>query len=214
MKMPLPAGIPTLCAKRTGNLTRPDNVFCSEDFLAFFVSCDAYPARTPGTTDHFPVISELDLEPPSKEKEERWNWRGGKWKEFGEMLEAELEAVGEVDGYASVEEVLAGIEELDAAVWRCVREHIPLAKVCPHSKRWWTPELSEARKVKQRLALKSYRRRDNRNDPIHEEFRVARNSFSAKIKAARDNCFLEWTEQIDGSDVWTAGQMMKGPPTD
>ncbi|KAJ7114564.1 Endonuclease/exonuclease/phosphatase [Mycena crocata] len=57
MKMPLPAGIPTLCAKRTGNLTRPDNVFCSEDFLAFFVSCDAYPARTPELTDHFPIIS-------------------------------------------------------------------------------------------------------------------------------------------------------------
>ncbi|KAJ7092504.1 hypothetical protein C8R43DRAFT_823735, partial [Mycena crocata] len=214
MKMPLPAGVPTLCAKRTGNLTRPDKVFCSEDFLAFFVSCDAYPARTPGTTDHFPVISELDLEPLLKGKEERWNWREGNWDEFREMLAGELGEMGEVEGYASVEEVLEGIKQLDAALWRCVEKHIPRAKVCPHSKRWWTEALSNARKEKEKLARKSYRRRDNRDDPAHEAFRVARNSFSAKIKAARGNCFLEWMEQIDGSDVWTAGQMMKGPATD
>ncbi|KAJ7653537.1 Endonuclease/exonuclease/phosphatase [Mycena polygramma] len=47
MKMPLPRDIPTLRAKGTGNLTRPDNVFCSENFLPFFISCNAYPARTP-----------------------------------------------------------------------------------------------------------------------------------------------------------------------
>jgi hypothetical protein len=75
MKMLLPQGIPTLRAKRTQNLTHPDNVFCSEGFLDFFISCNAYPACVLGTTDHFPIISMIYLVPPVKVLEERWDWK-------------------------------------------------------------------------------------------------------------------------------------------
>ncbi|KAJ6492787.1 hypothetical protein C8R47DRAFT_975510, partial [Mycena vitilis] len=34
------------------------------------------------------------------------------------------------------------------------------------------------------------------------------------MKVARERCWVEWLEQIDGSDVWTAGQMMKSAATD
>ncbi|KAJ7921816.1 hypothetical protein B0H13DRAFT_1508844, partial [Mycena leptocephala] len=214
MKMALPRDIPTLRAKGTGNLTRPDNVFCSEDFLDFFISCDAYPIRTPGTTDHFPVISEIDLVPPVRVIEERWNWRGADWEELVKMLAAELEQAGLAEGYASAEEVEAAIAELDETVWRCVKEHVPLSKISPHSKRWWTPELSALRKEKEKLSWKSHRQRDIPDSPAHEEFRVARNTFSVRLRIARDRCWVEWLEQIDSSDVWTAGQMMKGASSD
>ncbi|KAJ7187281.1 hypothetical protein C8R46DRAFT_822025, partial [Mycena filopes] len=105
MEMALPRDIPTLRAKGTGNLTRPDNVFCSEGLLQFFVSCDAYPTRTPGTTDHFPIISELDLVPPTKVMEERWNWRGANWDELRKELATELEGQGDPEGFGNAEEV-------------------------------------------------------------------------------------------------------------
>ncbi|KAJ7325893.1 hypothetical protein DFH08DRAFT_625278, partial [Mycena albidolilacea] len=44
MKMPPLQGVLTLREKWTQNLMHPDNVFCSEGFLPFFVSCNAYPA--------------------------------------------------------------------------------------------------------------------------------------------------------------------------
>ncbi|KAJ7918900.1 hypothetical protein B0H13DRAFT_1502454, partial [Mycena leptocephala] len=213
MEMPLPKDVPTLRAKGTGNLTRPDNVFCSSDFLDFFISCDAYPARTPGKTDHFAIIMEIDLVPPRRVVEERLNWRETDWEEFGKMLAEELAAVEDVEGYAGVE-VTAAIEALDAALWRCVAKHVPVSKVSPHSKRWWTGELAEAKKAKEKLARKSYRQRDVPAAPIHEEFRRARNDFSAMLKKARDKCWLEWLEGVDESDVFAVGKMMQSRGSD
>jgi hypothetical protein len=152
MKMPLPQGVPTLCAKRTGNLTRPDNVFCSEEFLDFFVSCDAYPSRTPGTTDHFPIISEVDLIPPVRVKEERWDWKATEWEEMAKMLEGELALLGDPAGYADLNEVLDALDKLDEAIWCCVAEKVLKVKICNRSKRWWTPELSKFRKERERLS--------------------------------------------------------------
>ncbi|KAJ7083396.1 hypothetical protein B0H15DRAFT_746523, partial [Mycena belliarum] len=149
--MVLPKDIPTLRAKGTGNLTRPDNVFCSSPFADFFVSCDSYPQLTPGTTDHFPVISIIDLLPPVAEDTPRRNWRATDWKEFRELLGKELEAEPLVDGYASEAEVLAGLARLDEIIDRCVEKLVPLSKPCPHSKRWWTAELTEQRKVRNAL---------------------------------------------------------------
>ncbi|KAJ7747559.1 hypothetical protein B0H16DRAFT_1236997, partial [Mycena metata] len=175
--MALPKDVATLCAKGTGNLTRPDNVFVSAELLDRFISCDAYPHLTPGTTDHFPIISEIDVVVQRTETVDRWNWRAANWEEMEKMLAAELEAVEVVEGYAGVVEVEMALEELDGIIWRCVKEHVPIAKVSPHSKRWWTTELSAFRKEREKLARKSFRQRNLQDSPIHEQYRVARNSF-------------------------------------
>ncbi|KAJ7348025.1 hypothetical protein DFH08DRAFT_637587, partial [Mycena albidolilacea] len=219
MKMPLPQGVPTLRVKRTQNLTRPDNVFCmrinlSSHFLPFCVLCNTYPARVPGTTDHFPVISVINLVPPVKVKEERWDWWSTDWEELNEVLEKELEAVPDPDGYATGQEVEDTIEAFDAAVWHAVGAVVKKTKVTTHSKHWWTAELAQQRKEKKRLARCSYRQRDVPGSPVHEEYRAARNAFSARIKMVCDRHWQEWLEQIDGEDVWTAGQLMKSASSD
>jgi mannitol/fructose-specific phosphotransferase system IIA component (Ntr-type) len=65
--------------------------------------------------------------------EGRCNWRGADWEELVKMLAADLEQAGFVEGYASAEEVEAAIAELDETVWRCIKEHVPLSKISPHS---------------------------------------------------------------------------------
>ncbi|KAJ7768443.1 hypothetical protein B0H16DRAFT_1218508, partial [Mycena metata] len=214
MEMALPRDIPTLKAKGTGNLTRPDNVFCSADLLNHFVSCDVFHTRVIGTTDHYPIVSVLDVEPPVVKVQERWNWREANWEEMNKMLGEELERLGLREAYTSAAEVLQDISKLDESIWRCVKVHVLLTKIAPFSKRWWTSELETARREKEKLSRKSFRKRDMLEDPTHEEFRRARNTFLAKLKMARDRCWLEWLEEIDGSDVWVAGKMMKGAPTD
>ncbi len=54
LKMPLPAFIPTLRAFSTGNYTRVDNVFCSDELLPAFIQCTVDHAAQPPRTDHFP----------------------------------------------------------------------------------------------------------------------------------------------------------------
>ncbi|KAJ7213553.1 hypothetical protein GGX14DRAFT_303270, partial [Mycena pura] len=175
--MALPKDIPTLRAKGTKNLTRPDNVFCSVDFLDYFVSCDSYLHLTPGTTDHFPVISVINLIPPMADTTPQRNWRGADWVELNKMLEEELGKEPLVDGYASEAEVLDGIARLDATIDRCVEKFVPLSKPCPHSKRWWKKDLMEMKKTRNALALKSFRKRELPFHPVHEEYRRARNDF-------------------------------------
>jgi len=45
MEMVLPAGLPTLQTFRSGNFSRPDNVFCSANLLPTFVECDMKPEK-------------------------------------------------------------------------------------------------------------------------------------------------------------------------
>jgi hypothetical protein len=150
------------------------------------------------------------LVPPVKVKEERWDWRSTNWEELNEALEKELEAVPDPNGYATGQEVEEAIE----AVWRTVGAVVKKTKVTTHSKRWWTAELAQQRKEKEQLARRSYRQRDVPDSPAHEEYRVAHNAFSARIKIAREQHWREWLEQIDGEDGWTAGQLMKSVSTD
>jgi hypothetical protein len=45
MKMALPKDIPTLESTATKNYTRVDNIFCSEELLEAFISCNTMPEK-------------------------------------------------------------------------------------------------------------------------------------------------------------------------
>jgi hypothetical protein len=57
MKMALPKDIPTLESTATKNYTRVDNIFCSEELLEAFISCNTMPEKWPNKTDHMPIIA-------------------------------------------------------------------------------------------------------------------------------------------------------------
>lgn len=54
MCMPLPKGIPTL-------KHMPDNVFCTVGLVNHVVKCDVMPERQLGKTNHYPVVTILEL---------------------------------------------------------------------------------------------------------------------------------------------------------
>ena len=61
MMMALPKNTPTLQASSTGNHTRVDNVFCSANLIQAIVSCDTNPSRCPLKTDHYPIITIINV---------------------------------------------------------------------------------------------------------------------------------------------------------
>ena len=61
--MALPEDIPTLEANSTGNHTRPDNVFCTAHLIEAITTCSVRPDLRPANTDHYPIITELNLSP-------------------------------------------------------------------------------------------------------------------------------------------------------
>lgn len=80
MKMALPKNIPTLRANGTGNYTRLDNIFCSDEFLDFFIVCDVDSARRPVKTDHFPIHCIIDIVPTVNVFSPRRMFRNTDWE--------------------------------------------------------------------------------------------------------------------------------------
>ena len=60
-------------------------------------------------------------------------------------------------------------------------KHIPVSKPSPYSKCWWSKELATLKKVKEKLARKSYKRQTVDKDPIHEALQQARNNYPEVI---------------------------------
>ena len=70
------------------------------------------------------------------------------------------------------------------------------------------------KKGKEKLARKFYHRRAINDDPVHEEFRRARNDYSKAIQDTKTEHWLNWLEDLDDEGVWTANRMATGPATD
>ena len=70
------------------------------------------------------------------------------------------------------------------------------------------------KKQKERLARKSYRRRAEDENSIHEEFRQAQNLYSEAIRKAKDKHCVGWLETLDEGGIWAVNHMTSGAATD
>ena len=214
MHMVLPKDIPTLEACATKNFTRVDNVFCSAGLVNTFISCDTFPQWRPQKTDHMPIISELEIETERSGYVGRYNYKLTDWEEFRESLSERLEETEGTEEITSVEQFYARLAGVDEAIKSAIRAHVPLTRLSPFTKRWWNKDLAKRKRAKEKLSRKSYMRRALNNDPVHEEFRLARNEYSEAIHAAKTEHWIEWLETLDEEGVWTVNRMATGPASD
>jgi hypothetical protein len=133
MKMALPKDIPTLEAMAMKNLTRVDNVFCSEDLLDHFISCNMDPQQRPQKTDHMPVISVIDISPVTSVHKPRLNYRLTDWTEFNKTLKSKLDAILDPIEIATTDDFQQMFEVLDKVIQETIKEHVPMSKPCPYS---------------------------------------------------------------------------------
>ncbi|CDO73964.1 hypothetical protein BN946_scf185043.g12 [Trametes cinnabarina] len=123
----LPAGIPTLEATRTKNLTRPDNVFASPSLLARLRSCEVVRDKRPTKTDHFPVSTTFEIPTEMAPVRSRRNYRAVDWEEFDNALAKRLEARAlptHIDSTAAFD---ATLDHLMSDLQATIDEHVPEA---------------------------------------------------------------------------------------
>lgn len=218
MKMVLPKDIPTLEACSTKNLTRVDNVFCSEGMLERFTQCGTRPDQRPQNTDHYPISATIDIRPEIKEYPSRPNFRDTDWEKFTETLAEKLRRMEEPREFEEGEKVAfeKARMELERAVKETMDEHVPMSKPTPYAKRWWSRELRKARAAKLKLERKSYnaRRAGDATHHIHETARRACNDYSQMIKKAKAEHWADWLENLEELDVWVMSRMVGGMSTD
>jgi endonuclease/exonuclease/phosphatase family metal-dependent hydrolase len=90
MDIALEPGIPTLEHSATKNLHRVDHVFCSHSFSPRFSRCEVIPQDRPPKTDHFPIVSVIDLSVKRSKEPPRRNFRDTDWDEFKKGLKTKL----------------------------------------------------------------------------------------------------------------------------
>ncbi|KAF5384810.1 hypothetical protein D9615_000965 [Tricholomella constricta] len=123
----------------------------------------------------------------------------------------EGKATGEI---TTEEELNERLDELVGALQKTIESKVPEKKQSPHMKRWWSRELTDARRTVKRLGRDSWERQDIGGHPAHERYRKARNDYGQMIKDTKKAFWRAWLEEIHARSVWDANKFITAPPTD
>ena len=215
MSLALPPFLPT--RKGWGpnaNYTRCDQVFITAEALDSIIECKPSSDTWPANTDHVPIITTLDLTPIHSNPPPRFNWRATDWTKLTPALKNELEEIPAPSKIRSKEELQEKVENLIRIFDQVRNEHVPVSKPSPYQKRWWSKELQQERNRSRRLANKAYKAHLRPEDPIHEQYRHARNDYATHIHKAKQTHWLEWIEQTDTDNLFTLHKYISAPASD
>ena len=207
----LPKNFPTLQSTSTKNWTRPDNTFISTSLMDRLIKCTTLPHLHPICTDHISTLTILDTSIHPPKAFTRWNYKKANWERFEETLKEKLSNIPFVSSYRTTEQAEIALRKLYDALSTTQEAHVPKTKSCAYMKRWWSSELTELRKSKQKLAWKSFNDRNSKSDPIHEEYRRARNEYREKIQEKKAKHQEEWIESTTNTSVWDVHGFINKP---
>lgn len=154
------------------------------------------------TSDHLPIETTLALLVNMPQPSPPYNYAKTNWQELGRRLvdylpdpsslKQETITTQDVDSFA---------DELIDAITKAVKETTPRKRPCPHSKRWWTEELTTLRREANRLR-NTYRRTKLNIDKV--AWRKKANKYKRKIAQAKKN---KWREFVNGASNKTIFQV-------
>jgi ribonuclease HI/endonuclease/exonuclease/phosphatase family metal-dependent hydrolase len=214
MRMVLPQGLATLEAMASGNRTRVDNVFADSGTADMFDLCTTREDWRPVKTDHFPVISHIGLGAEGVNRQRRLDFRLVDWEDFNKVLTEALERIRPPAPIRSAEDADSRLDELENAVWDVIDSHVPLAALCPYSKRWWTPELTTQRKEVSKLARKARDVQGIEGHPDIARHKRARNAFAEALRKAKESHWVTWLEEINKRSIWDAHRLVSAESSD
>ncbi|KAG2061008.1 hypothetical protein BDR06DRAFT_864796, partial [Suillus hirtellus] len=160
----------------TSNWTQPDNVFGTEHLIDAIISCDMDPSMHGPKTDHIPILTILELEAPRIKLEPRCNWREVNWEAFDRHLRS-LITTTPAQPLASKEEFQCTASRLTQSITNTINTHIPFSKPCPHSKQWWTHQLTNLRDHVTELSHLSHQMRGLPQHTCHKELKATKNLY-------------------------------------
>jgi ribonuclease HI/exonuclease III len=214
LEMALPAGTPTHEHSVTKRWSRLDHVFVTEHTLEAIDYCDAHPDEIGVNTDHFPIITKLNLHVATAPRTAIRNFRDVDWKEFREKLSEELAKKGVASFIKTQEALDQECTKLTSILQETIAAKVPEARLGPHAKRWWTKELTNLRKEMLRIRRKACKERHKETNPAWEQFKDARRKFGNELNKTKKNHWRDWLEKADDPDLWTAHKYISALPSD
>ena len=213
MDLALPPAIPTIRNSR-GNLTRPDNVFITEDISNWISVCATLPESTPPNADHFPIITHIDFPVKRPRKDRPWNFRATDWTLFKKELAKKLEAIPVNEQLRDETQIDDALQRLEETVLNTMEETVPKSNPSPYAKRWWSKELDQARRRSKRLAERARKFARFPNHSSHREAKKARNDYNTLIHTSKQQHWDNWLENISSKSLWDTHRFISVPASD
>ena len=213
--MLLPPATPTLEAAHSKNHTRPDNVFASPELAGNLIRCRTAPEIRPPCTDHYPIVTELQVNVARATPSTFRNFRKVDWPDFRKKLAVRLEDIPLPPGnLTSVDEFDTTLRLLLDALQATIDNEVPETRPPPYAKRWFSKELNDMCREVSRTGRRAYRLRDTPQHPIHHEYRTLRNRYGDRIKQAKRDHWEAWIAEADMKSIWTVGKYVRAGSTD
>lgn len=214
MEMALPKGVPTLQHLVSKRYSRPDNVFCSSVISEMVIRCEVDPRARPTKTDHFPIVTILELPQERIKPKATYDFRMADWEDFRENLTIRLAEIPEPSPLLTDQDFQKAAEDLTEAIRDTIRTRVKLKRLAPQSRRWWNRDLSNLRKQLNKLSAESYRFRAIEIHPSHRALRKIRNKYGNAIIEAKRQHWSDFLEEATADDIWTANKYLKEPVGD
>jgi len=105
------------------------------------------------------------------------------------------------------------VEKIVAALHQAISETTPRKRACPHSKRWWKPELTTLRKEAHRLRNKVRRTHLTLHErkKIEAEWKVTNARYIKAIAKAKQDTWRKFVENT--VNIWTANRYLNNTPS-
>jgi hypothetical protein len=157
---------------------------------------------------HFPIITTLDLKPEKMEEVPMYDFERTDWDHLKAKITELLPPITDEPASPAMVDKLA--EDLTAALAKAIKCSTPQRRLCPFSKRWWTKELTKARR-KTNKARNRVRRTEN-----EEDWRIWKDrekEYRGKIKKCKRNTRRKFVKEADEKTIWKIKKYLDSAPT-
>lgn len=93
-------------------------------------------------------------------------------------------------------------------------KEVPTTQPSPFMKRWWTKELTDLKKEKNRLSNLLYKYWDTPDTPVHVAHKAAINKFCERLNETKRDHWTDWLEQATAKDIYVANKYISSEPSD
>jgi len=185
MIMMLPKGFPTFQSSSSKNWTCPDNIFCTDHTGLSFISCTTNPALRGPATDHVPILSILELEISQATVKTKHDFCEMDWEIFKDKLKFKLAKIPPAQPVVTDNKFQTVAHNLTTTIQDIIEQVLPKSKPNPHSKRWWTKDLTMMHCEVAKLSHLSYRNKSYANHYSHEEYCIKQNQYTKAINKTK-----------------------------
>ena len=214
LNMALLKGTPTLQHMVTKKYSRPDNVFVTGGLTELITICKVDPILQPPYTDHFPIITNLQIPQQRAITPPNYNFKEVNWKLFRSNLSNKLITSPIPAQLQNKEQIKTAINSLTNSIQETIKELVMQTKPRPNTKRWWNANLNNMKKKLNRIKSLSFKFHAIANHPSHHTFRTDTKTYGKAIVQAKRSHWENYLEEMTADEIWVTNKYLKNPSGD